>query len=271
MGWQSGDVGTCTWLNSTFGRHCMQFGAGARSATAAAGARDPRPLAPPAGDGREDTRQLLGLVQAALYLATASSRSVALGFCRSIAGRWSGWRRWSRSGPPAALSQLTWLASSEANSELVMGLQSGNVAPAHASTAEGPPSWPGTAHSLAQMLELLMLLKPVLLKPVLLMPVLLMPVPPPHVISSRWLLLPVTAATTHASFQTCHPAANAGSGAGCRLPRSLACRRFPSPDVLGTSTLSLVPRRSWPCALLGAAACVRLRPVQVLVVSLSSR
>ena len=121
------------------------------------------------------------------------------------------------------------------------------------------------------MLELLMLLKPVLLKPVLLMPVLLMPVPPPHVISSRWLLLPVTAATTHASFQTCHPAANAGSGAGCRLPRSLACRRFPSPDVLGTSTLSLVPRRSWPCALLGAAACVRLRPVQVLVVSLSSR
>ena len=97
-----------------------------------------------------------------------------------------------------------------------------------------------------------------------------MPVPPPHVISSRWLLLPVAAARTHASFQTCQPAANAGSGAGCRLPRSRVCRRFPSPDALGTSTLSLVPRRSWPCALLGAAACVRLLPVQVLVVSLSS-
>ena len=70
-----------------------------------------------------------------------------------------------------------------------MGLQSGNVAPAHASTAEGPPFWRGTTRSLAQVLELLMLL----------MPVLLMPVPPPHVISSRWLLLPVTAARTHAS------------------------------------------------------------------------
>ncbi len=32
-----------------------------------------------------------------------------------------------------------------------------------------------------------------------------------------------------------------------------------------------MPRRSWPCALLGAAAFVRLLPVQVLVVRLSSR
>ena len=53
--------------------------------------------------------------------------------------------------------------------------------------------------SLAQVLELLLLLMPVLLMPVLLRPVLLRPVPPPRVVSSRWLLLPVTAAMTHAS------------------------------------------------------------------------
>ena len=94
----------------------MQFGAGARSATAAAGAHDLRPLAPPAGDGREDTRQLFGLVQAALYLAAASSRSVALGFCRSIAGRWSGWRTWSRSGPPADESRAIRTAGAGAGS-----------------------------------------------------------------------------------------------------------------------------------------------------------
>ena len=61
-----------------------------------------------------------------------------------------------------------------------MGLQSGNVAPAHASTAEGPPFWPGTARSLAQVLDQLLL-------------VLVL------VILGRSLLLPVTAARTYAS------------------------------------------------------------------------
>jgi hypothetical protein len=74
--WQ---CGTCTCLNSrgatVLARHCTQFGAGALAAAAAearvaearaanaraAAARDLQPLAPPAGSGREDTRQLSNL------------------------------------------------------------------------------------------------------------------------------------------------------------------------------------------------------------------
>ena len=138
-----------------------------------------------------------------------------------------------------------------------MGLQSGNVAPAHASTAEGPPFWPGTARSLAQVLELLMLL----------MPVLLMPVPPPHVISSRRILLPVTAARTHASCSGVVFMLHLTSRCQCPIRRAGFSQVYCWQVDISIAALALLIRHSGLTAAAATKPFARLTPLTPVVAS----
>jgi hypothetical protein len=110
---------------------------------------------------------------------------------------------------------------------------------------------------LAQVLELLMLL----------MPVLLMPVPPPHVISSRRILLPVTAARTHASCSGVVFMLHLTSRCQCPIRRAGFSQVYCWQVDISIAALALLIRHSGLTAAAATKPFARLTPLTPVVAS----